>query len=84
MRTKKFKTVLSVLVIGFFVVLAFGSGEDSGSSGSSSSPSSSENQYCKKHDRMYNPNNAWKGCPQCVEEEDQKKMKNALEKSRRL
>jgi len=84
MRTKIFKTVLSVLVIGFFVVLAFGSGEDSGGSGSSSSPSSSEMQYCKKHDRWYNPNNAYGGCPDCVKEKDQKSMEKALEKSRRL
>ncbi len=61
MKTKTFKTVLSLLVIGFFLVLAFGSGEDSGSSGSS------EYQYCSTHDRMYHPDNAWKGCPDCVE-----------------
>lgn len=84
MKKKSFKTVLSVLVIGLFVLLAFGSGEDSGSSGSSSSPSSSENKYCSKHQRMYNPNNAYKGCPDCVKEQDQKTMEKALEKSRRL
>lgn len=73
MKTKSFKTFLSVIVIGLFVLIAFGSGEESGSSGSSSSSSSSsENQYCAKHQRMYNPNNAWHGCPDCVKEQDQK------------
>lgn len=86
-RTKLPKRILIVsVIIGLIWIIgsAIISPSSSSNNNSSASPSSSENRYCSKHGVMYNPNNAWKGCPKCVEEEDQKKMKKALEKSRRL
>jgi hypothetical protein len=49
----------------------------------STSPNS-ETVYCSKHKIMYNPNNAWHGCPKCVEEEDQKSNEKARDKFRHL
>ncbi len=46
---------------------------------SSSSASYYEPQYCKKHERMYNPNNAWGGCPECIEEEERENLKEAID-----
>ena len=74
-------------LIGIFLVLALFVGYcvSNFSSGSSdSSSSSSEMQYCNKHDKMYNPNNAWKGCPDCAKEKDIKNTEKAREKFRRL
>lgn len=77
--------VLTIIPIIVIICLMFPSesSQQTPSSSSSASPSS-DSKYCSKHNRMYNPNNAWGGCPQCVEEEDQKKYKNAIEKSKRL
>ena len=56
---------------------------NSGSVNESSSPSS-ETKYCSKHGVMYNPNNAWGGCPKCAEEADIKSNEKAREKFRHL
>jgi hypothetical protein len=44
----------------------------------SSGTSSGTDMYCTKHNRAYNTQNAWKGCPDCVDQE----WDNTVEESR--
>lgn len=79
-----------LLSISLFMILLIsipiGGNNDTKSSSNSSSVenSNSSMKYCSKHSRSYNPDNAWKGCPDCVNEQDQKAMEKALEKARHL
>jgi hypothetical protein len=69
--------VYTLLVISGFTILAFGSGDDK--------PSASDTyEYCSIHEQMYNPNNAYKGCSECVKEKERDSFKESLERARRL
>lgn len=80
--------VLFIVLVFYFFLISVPIGKTYSSSdtytGSPNSSSSSENQYCSKHKRMYNPNNAWHGCPDCAKEQDQKNMEKAIKKASRL
>jgi len=84
LKTSLYLTIIPLIFLIGVLLPEEQSSPSSSPSSSSSSESSSGDKYCAKHDRMYNINNAWKGCPDCVQEEDQKRLKNALEKSRHL
>ena len=80
--------LLTSAVIVLLIVFPIGdvqkASSTSNAGSSSSSSSTSSNQYCSKHSRMYNPDNAWGGCPDCKDAEFQKKLEPAMEKARRL
>lgn len=69
--------LISLVVICIVLVAnPIGSKYDYSSSNSSNS-SSGTDLYCTKHNRAYNTQNAWGGCPDCVEEEWDKKVEDS-------
>lgn len=84
---KKIIVVTALLFIGGFISYNITNSKRNSSNSieeTTLSPNSSSNQFCNKHKIMYNPNNPWRGCPKCAEEDDLRKYEKAIEKSRHL
>lgn len=75
-----------IAIIGSIIIAAFWlAGKISDSTPNASKDlDSSQAKYCSKHGVMYDPNNAWKGCPKCKDEENQKAMQKSIDKARKL
>ncbi len=78
--------IITVLAFLFFLSLIIISsvGGFKNSVNNNSSPSSSEYKYCEKHKRMYSPDNAYNGCPDCGKENWDKEVEKSAERARRL